>query len=122
MLPPNYLEEVEKQAVNVYNDLELEIIKQISERIANVGYANTVVKNDILIAQEMGMLYSDIIDLVSKYNKTSYEEISKIFENAGITTIKNDDKIYKEAGLNPIKIKQDKAMMKLLIASVIYLI
>ena len=75
MLPPNYLEEVEKQAVNVYNDLELEIIKQISERIANVGYANTVVKNDILIAQEMGMLYSDIIDLVSKYNKTSYEEI-----------------------------------------------
>ena len=42
MLPPNYLEEVEKQAVNVYNDLELEIIKQISERIANVGYANTV--------------------------------------------------------------------------------
>lgn len=118
MLPPNYLEEVEKQAVNVYNDLELEIIKQISERIANVGYANTVVKNDILIAQEMGMLYSDIIDLVSKYNKISYEEISKIFENAGITTIKNDDKIYKEAGLNPIKIKQDKAMMKLLIASV----
>lgn len=117
MLPPDYLEKVETQAINIYNDLELEIIKEISERIANVGYANTVVKNDILIAQEMGMLYSDVIDLVSKYNKTSYEEIEKIFEKAGITTIKNDDEIYKEAGLNPISIKQDKAMMDLLISS-----
>lgn len=118
MLPPNYLEKVETQAIQIYNNLELQIIKEISERIANVGYANTVVKNDVLIAQEMGMLYTDVIDLVSKYNKTSYEEISNIFENAGITTIKNDDEIYKMAGLNPIKLKQDKAMMDLLIASI----
>lgn len=118
MLPPNYLENVEKQAIQIYNNLELKIIEEIAERISNVGYANTIVKNDVLIAQEMGMLYADIVDLVSKYNKTSYEEISKIFEDAGITTIKNDDEIYKMAGLNPIKLKQDKAMMDLLIASV----
>lgn len=45
------------------------------------------------------MLYSDIIDLVSKYNKTSYEEISKIFENAGITTIKMMIKFIKRQDL-----------------------
>ena len=118
MLPPDYLEKVETQAIQIYNNLELQIIKEISERIANVGYANTVVKNDVLIAQQMGVLYTDVVDLVAKYNKTSYEEIYKIFEDAGITTIKNDDEIYKMAGLNPIKLKQDKGMMDFLIASV----
>lgn len=117
MLPPNYLEDIEKQAMNVYNNLELDIIQEIAERIANVGYANTVVKNDIMIAQEMGMLYTDVVDLVAKYNKSSYEDTLRIFEDAGATSIKIDDEVYKKAGLNPIKIKQDKSMMDLLIAS-----
>ena len=117
MLPPNYLENIEKQAMNVYNNLELDIIQEIAERIANVGYANTVVKNDIMIAQEMGMLYTDVVDLVAKYNKSSYEDTLRIFEDAGATSIKIDDEVYKKAGLNPIKIKQDKSMMDLLIAS-----
>lgn len=117
MLPPNYLEQIEMQAMNLYNKLELEIIQEIAERIANVGYANTVVKNDIMIAQEMGLLYTDIVDLVSKYNKSSYENTLKIFEDAGIKSIKIDDDVYRRAGLNPINIRQDKSMMDFLIAS-----
>lgn len=117
MLPPDYLEKIEKQAMSVYNNLEFEIIEEIAERIANVGYANTVVKNDIMIAQEMGMLYSDIVNLVAKYNNSSYQDTLKIFEDAGATSIKIDDSIYKQAGLNPISIKQNKSMMNLLIAS-----
>ena len=61
MLPPDYLEKVETQAIQIYNNLELQIIKEISERIANVGYANTVVKNDVLIAQQMGVLYTCLL-------------------------------------------------------------
>ncbi len=114
MLPPNFLEDIENQAINLYSSLELEIIEEISKRIVNVGYANTVVHNDVLIAQEMGLLYQDIISLVSKNTEKSYEEIQKIFENAGIETLKFDDKIYKEAGLNPIPIKQSKSMLQFL--------
>ena len=62
----------------------------------------------------MGLLYQDIISLVSKNTEKSYEEIQKIFENAGIETLKYDDKIYKEAGLNPIPIKQSKSMLQFL--------
>lgn len=118
MLPPNFLESIESQAVNIYNNLELEIIQEIAERIANVGYANTVVRNNVMIAQEMGMLHRDIVSLVAKYNKSSYEDVLRIFEEAGAISIKNDDDIYKLAGLNPIKLKQDKSMMNFLIASV----
>ena len=118
MLTPNYLKQVEKQAINIYGNLELEIIQEIAERIVNVGYANTVVKNDVMIAQQMGVLYNDIVKIAAKESGKSFDEIRSIFEDAGATTIKNDDKIYKMAGLDPIAIKQDKSMMDFLLATV----
>lgn len=109
---------IEKQASALYESLELEIIEEIAIRIANFGYANTVVLNDIQIAQEMGALYTDIISLVAKYNNASYEEIAKIFEEAGAKTLKLDDKIYIEAGLNPLPIKQNPGMIQMLNATI----
>ena len=109
---------IEKQASALYESLELEIIEEIATRIAKVGYANTVVLNDIQIAQEMGALYTDIITLVAKYNNTSYEKVAEIFEQAGAKTLKFDDKIYTEAGLNPLPIKQSPGMVQMLNATI----
>lgn len=53
MLTPEEWDIVGKQASKIYNELELEIIEEIAERIANVGYANTVALNDTIIAEEM---------------------------------------------------------------------
>lgn len=105
---------IEKQAVQIYQNLELQIIEEIAKRIANFGYANTVVLNDIKIAQEMGFLYEDIIKLVADYNNISYEKVAEIFSNAGAQTLKFDDKIYTEAGLNPLPINQNPSMVQLL--------
>ena len=105
---------IEKQANSIYNNLELQIIEEIATRIANFGYANTVVLNDIKIAQEMGFLYQDIVRLVAEYNNTSYEKVAEIFNQAGAQTLKFDDKIYTEAGLNPIPINQSSSMVQLL--------
>lgn len=92
---------IEKEARNLYRTLEFEIIEEIAERIANVGYANTVVLNNIQIAQEAGILYQDVVRLVAKHNHVAESEIEDIFKKAGAKTIKSDDKIYKQAGLNP---------------------
>ena len=77
---------IEKEAIKLFGDLELEIIQEIAERIANVGYANTVVNNNTAILQEMGVLYEDIIGMVASYNESSASQIRKIFEDAGIKT------------------------------------
>lgn len=118
MLTQNDFINIEKQASAIYENLELEIIEAIATRIAKVGYANTVVLNDIQIAQEMGALYTDIITLVAKYNNTSYEKVAEIFEQAGAKTLKFDDKIYTEAGLNPLPIKQSPGMVQMLNATI----
>ena len=64
---------IEKQATGIYQNLELQIIEEIATRIANFGYANTVVINDLRIAEEMGFLYQDIVKLVAEYNDTTVE-------------------------------------------------
>ncbi len=117
MLTPEQWKTISKQASQIYSQLELDIIEEIATRIASVGYANTIVHNDVLIAQEMGFLYEDIINLVAKYNNTSVTQIQDIFESAGVKSLTFDDKIYKEAGLNPIPIKQSKSMLQLLLAT-----
>ena len=117
MITPEQWLVIEKQANKLYNELELEIIQEIAERIANVGYANTVVLNDILIAQEMGILYQDIVNIVAKYNNTSASQIQEIFETAGVKSLEYDDKIYELVGLNPNPLKQSKSMWQLLEAT-----
>lgn len=53
MLTPEQWNQISSKASGIYNRLELQIIEEIVKRIVNVGYANTVVKNDIKIAQDM---------------------------------------------------------------------
>lgn len=117
MLTPEQWNQIGKQAEQIYGKLELEIIQEIAERIVNVGYANTVVLNDALIAQEMGILYQDIINQVAQYNNSSETEVEKIFEEAGINSLKYDDNIYRLAGLNLKSLKQSKSMWQLLEAT-----
>lgn len=119
MLTPEQWEEIEKQAEGLYNQLELEIIQEIAERIANVGYANTVVINNAKIAEEMGIMYQDIIRLVAKQNETTESKIKEIFEEAGLKSLKYDDEIYKLAGLKTTSLKQSKSMWQLLEATAI---
>mgnify|MGYP001625513225 CR=1 FL=1 len=109
---------IEKQAVQIYQNLELQIIEEIAIRIANFGYANTVVINDLRIAQEMGFLYQDIVKLVAEYNNITYEKVNEIFYEAGEKSLNFDDEIYKEAGLNPIPLKQDENIKQIMNATI----
>lgn len=56
--------------------------------------------------------------MVAQYNNTSANQIKKIFENAGVESIKYDDYIYKEAGLNPVPLIKSRSIMQMLEATV----
>lgn len=118
MLTPEQWEQIGKQSQEIYTNLELEIIQEIAERIANVGYANTVALNDALLLQEIGITYQDTVNLIAKYNNTSEKEVRKIFEKAGIKSLEYDDKIYKEAGLNPVPIQKSRSIVQLMSATI----
>lgn len=114
MITPEQWTIIEKQANKLYSNLEDEIIKEIAERIANVGYANTVALNDVLILQEMGLLYENIIQKVAEENNASVSQIEEIFETAGVKSLEYDDNIYRMAGLSPRPLNQSASMWQLL--------
>ena len=109
---------IERQANKIYADLELQIIEEIATRIANFGYANRVVINDLRIAQEMGFLYQDIVKLVAEYNNTTYEKVNQIFYEAGEKSLNFDDKIYKEAGIQPLPLQQSESIKQIMNATI----
>ena len=114
MITPEQWTIIEKQANKLYSNLEDEIIKEIAERIASVGYANTVALNDALILQEMGLLYEHIIQKVAEENNASVSQIEEIFETAGAKSLEYDDNIYRMAGLSPRPLKQSENMWQFL--------
>lgn len=118
MLSEKDFAKIERQANQLYANLELDIIEEIAIRIANFGYANTVVINDIKIAREMGILYQDIVELVAEYNNTSYEEVNRIFTEASETSLSYDDEIYKEAGLDPKPLAQSESIKQIMNAAI----
>ena len=109
---------IERQANKIYADLELQIIEEIATRIANFGYANRVVINDLRIAQEMGFLYQDIVKLVAECNNTTYEKVNQIFYEAGEKSLNFDDKIYKEAGIQPLPLQQSESIKQIMNATI----
>lgn len=117
MLTDKDFENISMKAVNLYSNLELQIVEEIATRIANFGYANTVVINNLRLAQEMGFLYKDIIALVAEHSNKNSEEIYKVFENAGEKSLKFDDKVYKRAGLYIVPLKQSKSIQRMLRAT-----
>ena len=119
MLSEKDFANIEKQANQIYEKLELDIIEEIATRIANFGYANTVVLNDLKIAEEMGFLYQDIVKLVAEYNNTTEEEVNRIFYEAGEKSLKFDDKIYKKAGLQPLPLQQSESIKQVMNAAII---
>lgn len=93
---------IEKKAVSLYSGFELQLIEEIAERIANVGYANTVAFNNLRILEEMGIMYQNIISLIAEYNNMAESEIYEIFKDAELNSIYRDEQIYRTMGYNPL--------------------
>lgn len=106
---------IEKKASSLYSTFELELIRMIAERVIEVGEANTIVFNNLVILQKMGVLLQDIVELVAEYNEQNKAEILALFNDVEMRSIYRDDKIYKAMGFNPMDISDE--YMRLIEAS-----
>ena len=114
MLTPEQLAHCADDIVNLYAQLEEEIVRDIARRIAKTG---TMTDTGIWQAQhmqELGTLYSDVLSSVAKYSDRTESELKKLFEDAGVTATNYDNEIYRQNGLNPKSLKVSDVQMQLL--------
>lgn len=119
MLSPNTLEYIADDIVDIYSKLNERIIEDIARRLINAGTMTESARWQIKVAQETGLLYDNIVEMVSENMQVSEKAVKQIFEDAAIESLEFDDRIYKKAGLNPIPVMQSESMLNILKAGII---
>lgn len=113
-LSPEYYNECTQDVLNLYAEIEDRIIADIVRRIIKTGDITETAKWQIRQAQQMGLLYDDIIKEVAKSSGKAEQTIKKMFENAGVETVNNDNRLHIQAGKSPLDIRQSESMLQIL--------
>ena len=114
MLTPEQPAHCADDIINLYSQLEEEIVRDIARRIAKTGIMTDTGIWQAQHMQELGTLHSDVLSSVAKYCDRTESELKKLFEDAGVTATEYDNEIYRQNGLNPKSLKVSDVQMQLL--------
>lgn len=114
MLSPEYLDECSNQLINLYSELENRIIADIVRRLLKTGDITETAKWEILKAQELGLLYDDVLSLIASQTDATSNHVKALFEDAGVETVNIDNEKYRKMGKTPIDIRQSDSMKQVL--------
>lgn len=119
MLPPDYLEHVADDVLELYSELDQTIVRDIVRRLVKTGEVTSTARWQLAIAQESGLLYDQIIAEVARCSNASEQQVRTVFEDAGVKAVYFDAEIYKAAGLSPPPLAISPAALQVLNAGVI---
>lgn len=114
MLTPADLITIADSVVEIYSQVEQDIVSDIARRILKTGYITETAKWQMKKAQEFGYFREDIEKILSKATGMSQAEISRLMKEAGVKALKSDDAIYKLAGKTPVAIAKSPALQAVL--------
>ena len=114
MLPPDYYEDCADDIIELYSQFDEAVISDITRRIVKTGMVTETAKWQIKQAQEMGLLYSDILREIAKRTDATTAIVKALFEDAGVKAVKIDSEAYRKAGKVPVDIRQSPAMRQVL--------
>ena len=114
MLTERFLDSSPDPLVDLTDQFQTSVIKDIARRLAGMKYESAAWQVQRL--NESGMVYNNILDELSKITGQSETTLRQIFQTAGVESIKYDDRIYEAAGLRPRPLNLSPAMREVLSA------
>lgn len=115
MLEPAYLVSAADDVVEIYAQVEQDIIADIARRVVKAGYITDTAAWQIQKAKEFGYMREGVDKTLSKATGMSEAKIKKIMKEAGIKSLAYDDAIYRAAGLAPTAIEKSPVMYAMLL-------
>ena len=97
MLSPRYLAGLSDDLIEIYSQLEIDILRDMARRLARVGKITEATKWQAHVLAEAGGLRQDIARILHKYDKRIVQEIQEIFNDALIKNARADNRIFAEA-------------------------
>lgn len=101
MLTPDYLLHCTDSLTELLDAYDNAVVSDIARRIVKTGYVTETAKHQLRQAQQMGLLYEDIIREIAQRTTATDNMVRTLFEDAGVETVETDNRLYTAAGCSP---------------------
>ena len=117
MLTPDQLDALPRRFVQLWQQVEDDILQDIARRMKSLGKLDPLTQTAIwqaLRLAETRAVRSNTVATLARYTGKSRAEIKRLLETAGAQTLAADDAVYTAAGLDPPPVNQSPALLNLL--------
>ncbi len=114
MLEPEYLDHIADSLVELYNQLDASIMRDIARRLVKTGNVTVTAAWQLDRLKESGLLYDDVVAQVARYANATDRQIKALFEEAGIVSTDAETAAYAKAGIKARSIRMSPAALDIL--------
>lgn len=114
MLSPEYLDNLPDSVVQLFQDVEDDILRDMARRIKKMDGLTDTAAYQAWRLEQTRLMRQDIVTRLSKMSGKTQAEIRKILQEAGTEALLSDDAIYTAAGKVVGLINDNPALLNLL--------
>ena len=114
MLKPKYIEQLPAAMVELYSEVEQDILADMARRIAAYDYWIPAAEHQRKALIELGNFHSYVIKALSARTGKTTSELERLMEEAGVKALSFDVAVYREHGLDPPPLSASKELQKIL--------
>lgn len=117
MLTPDYLETLPDALVELWQNVEDDILQDVARRIKAMDELDPLTPTAAWQAwrlEQVQAVRQDVTATLAKYSDRSRDNIRQLLLDAGLATLAADDEIYKDAGLTPSPVQDSEPLNNLL--------
>ena len=111
VLSPRYLEGLSDDIIEIYSQLETEILQDMARRIARLGRITEATRWQAQMLAEAGGLKKNIARILAKYDKAIIRQVTETFTEALETNARNDNRIFKAMTGRTVSTPNAQAML-----------
>ena len=114
MLPPSYLDRMPDAFVQLWQQVEDEILQDVARRIGKMDAVTPTANWQLWRYQQTEALRNDVVKLLAKYTGKSEAAIRKLLLQAATEAMEREDAIYYHYGKEPQPFEESAALNNLL--------
>ena len=114
MLPPSYLDQMPDAFVQLWQQVEEQILQDVARRIGKMDKVTAAANWQLWRYQQTEALRNDVVKLLAKYSGKSETAIRKLFLQAATEAMEREDAIYYHYGMEPTPFEESAALNNLL--------
>lgn len=114
MLTPEYLDSLPEPVLELFRQVEEDILEDMARRISKMGAVTATADWQRWRLEQIQLTRSDITAQLSKLTGLTQQELRRLFQEAAAQAIQADNEIYRAVGLSPGSPNDSPELLQLL--------